>query len=124
MNRPPSKHLLSNWLSLLVAGFLYMASMSLAAASSVDEDKALATLKDNGCTKCHSLSKRKKGPSYHEVARKYAGKPNAHDTVYKHLTGSPVIKLEEGDEEHSAPKITDRNEMDNLIRFILQGKQD
>lgn len=107
---------------LVVAAFA--ATGALAATETFDEDRAMSSLKDSGCTKCHSLNKRKKGPSYREVARKYGSKPDAMDILRKHLSGGAVVKSEDGDEEHATPKTNDKVEIDNLIRFILYSKYD
>lgn len=95
-----------------------------ASAQTIDEDAAVALAKKGNCFKCHAIEKRKKAPSYKEVARKYAGKPNAAEELYLHITGTPVIKIEEGDEPHAGPPTKDRKELDNLILWILSRNQD
>lgn len=107
--------------ALLLAATL-VASGAVAAPEPFDEDRAVSSLKDSGCTKCHSLNKRKKGPSYREVARKYSTKNDAMDILRRHLSGGAVVKSEDGDEEHATPKTNDKAEIDNLIRFILYSK--
>lgn len=42
-------------------------------------DMALATAKN--CTSCHAVDKKVLGPSYKEVATKYAGQPDAVDKL-------------------------------------------
>lgn len=42
--------------------------------------------KSAGCTKCHDVDKKKKGPSFKESAAKYKGKPDAEAVVFKALT--------------------------------------
>lgn len=118
------KRLVSPLMPIVVVAMFAVLTLAVPSAFAVDEERAMATLKDNGCMKCHAISRRKKGPSYNEVARKYANKPNAPEILYKHLTGAPIVKLEDGDEEHSTPKTNDRGEIDNVIMFILLGKRE
>lgn len=98
---------------------LLLAGARPAAGQTVDEDAAVALAKKGNCFKCHAVDKRKKAPSYKEVARKYSGKPTAVEELYLHITGTPVIKIEEGDEPHAGPPSKDRKEIDNLIHWIL-----
>lgn len=105
---------------LLVPATLLAAGIAATPAKAqVDEDAAVALAKKGHCFKCHAVDKRKKAPSYKEVAKKYSGKPDAEKTIYLHITGTPVVKLEEGDEPHAKPPTQDQQEIDNLIRWIL-----
>lgn len=92
---------------------------SHAVYAQVDEDAAISLAKKGNCFKCHAVDKRKKAPSYKEVAKKYSGKAEAEQMLYLHITGTPVVKIEEGDEPHAGPPTKDRAEIDNLIRWIL-----
>lgn len=103
-------------LCLLSAAFAFLPSI---AAAQVDEDAAVALAKRSGCLKCHSIEKRKKGPSYKEIAVKYKGNPNAEKDVFLHITGNPVVKPDSEDEKHIAPDTKDQNEINNLVRWIL-----
>ena len=62
--------------TLLVACGLMTASFAYAA---VDADAAQALLKKSDCLKCHAIDKKKDGPPYKEVAKKYKGKADAED---------------------------------------------
>lgn len=104
---------------LLGVAFFSAGAFSLSARAEVDEDAAVSLAKKGNCFKCHAVDKRKKAPSYREIARKYAGKPDAERTVFLHITGTPVIKIEEGDEPHAGPPTKDPQELDNLIKWIL-----
>ena len=88
-------------------------------AQSIDEDAAVSLAKKGNCFKCHAVEKRKKAPSYREIARKYSGKPDAERTLYLHITGTPTVKIEDGDEPHSGPPTKDLNELLNLIKWVL-----
>ena len=66
-----------------------IATLALAAAfialpaAAQDADAAQAMLKKENCTKCHSVDKTKKGPSYQKVAAKYKGKADAQEKLEK-----------------------------------------
>lgn len=102
---------------LLAAAAAVMA-VSLPAAAAVDEAAAQKAAKDNGCTKCHSVDKAKKGPSYQKTAAKYKGKADAEAKLTDFLTKSPKVKMDDGtEEEHKAVK--DAAAAKNLVQFIL-----
>lgn len=90
-----------------------------ALAQAVDENAATELAKKGNCFKCHSVDKAKKAPSYAKIAQKYKGRADAADVLFKHITGSPVVKLEEGDEKHEPPPTKSDAELQNLIRWIL-----
>jgi cytochrome c len=92
---------------------------TVAMAADVDEDSANALLKKSGCTKCHSLDKKKEGPPYKETAAKYNGKPDAEESLYKHLTTNPKVKVDGKEEEHTSLKTKNDNEIKNVVRWIL-----
>ena len=52
-------------------------AMAAPAVQSVTAHPANNLLKNNACVACHALAGRLVGPSFQEVARKYAGKPDA-----------------------------------------------
>lgn len=88
-------------------------------AQTVDEDAAVALAKKGNCFKCHAVDKRKKAPSYREVAKKYSGKADSENILFLHITGKPVLKLEDGDEPHAGPPTDDPGQLTNLIKWIL-----
>jgi len=53
------------------------------AAPSAWASLALAT--KNGCTSCHAVDKKALGPSYRDVAKKYAGQADAEATLAKSI---------------------------------------
>ena len=61
----------------LLAAAAAVFAFSMPAGAAVDADAANKMLKDNGCTKCHSVDKDKKGPSFKKTAAKYKGKADA-----------------------------------------------
>ena len=102
--------------SLLAAAAMFAFSMSAGAA--VDADAATKALKDNGCTKCHSVDKTKKGPSYQKTAAKYKGKADAEAKLTEFLAKGGKVKMDDGtEEEHKSLK--DAAVTKNLVQFIL-----
>lgn len=102
--------------TLLMACGLMTASFAYAA---VDADAAQALLKKSDCMKCHALDKKKDGPAYKEVSKKYKGKADAEDKVTKHITLSPMIEIDGKKEEHKAIKSKDAAEIKNAVQWIL-----
>ena len=93
---------------------------SSGAFAQVDEDAAKALLKRNDCTKCHSPTKTKKGPSYKKISEKYKGDPTAEKKMIKQMTTGPKVKLEDGTEEdHKIIDTKDPKELKILTDWIL-----
>jgi len=88
-------------------------------ADAADDAAAEALMKKSKCFTCHSVDKKKDGPSYKEVAAKYKGKADAEDKLYKHLTTHPVVEYDGKKEKHESLKTTDDKEIRNAVSFIL-----
>lgn len=88
-------------------------------AHAVDEEAAQALAKKDKCTKCHSVDKKKDGPSFKETAAKYKGKADAEAKLLTHLTTSPKVKVDGKEEEHANVKSAGDAELKNLIAYIL-----
>lgn len=102
-----------------LACVLALGAGSAAWAADVDEGAAEALMKKSNCNKCHSLDKKKEGPSFKETAGKYKGKADAEAEVFKHLTTSPKVKVEGKEEEHANLKTKNDGEVKNVVRWIL-----
>jgi cytochrome c len=90
----------------------------MTAGAAVDADAATKAMKDNGCTKCHSIDKTKKGPAFKKVAADMKGKADAEAKLTTFLTTGPTVKMDDGtQEEHKALK--DPVTVKNLVQFIL-----
>lgn len=99
-----------------VAASLFVVS---GAAHAVDEEAAKALAKKDGCLKCHSVDKEKKGPSFKKISADLKGKPDALDKALKVMTTGPKVKLSDGtEEEHKVAKGSDA-ELKNLAEWIL-----
>lgn len=97
-------------------GFLYAAT----AAAAIDADAAKQLARKNNCLRCHAVSKKKQGPTYHEVAAKYAGKADAEVTLVEHLTSGAKIKFPDGHKEiHKVIKAQNPEAIRNLAAWIL-----
>jgi len=88
-------------------------------AAEADADAAQALLKKNNCFKCHAIDKKKDGTPYKEVAKKYKGKADAQEKLFKHMTTSPMVKIDGKEEEHNKIKSKDDAEVRNVIHWIL-----
>src|SRR5262245_41840770 len=88
-------------------------------AQAQDTAAAEALIKKNGCTGCHSVSAKKAGPSFKEVAAKYKGKADAEQKLVAHLTTNPKIKMGGAEETHAALKAGNDAELKNAIQYIL-----
>lgn len=102
--------------SLLIASAMF--AFSTIAGAAVDADAATKAMKDNGCTKCHSVDKAKKGPAFKKIAADMKGKADAEARLTKFLSTGPMVKMDDGtQEEHKAVK--DGAAVKNLVQFIL-----
>ncbi len=113
------KRVLSITASLLFSAALLSAT-HVAQAANFDAEAAKTLADDNECSKCHSIDKTKKGPSYKKIAAKYKGKADAEAKLLKHLTTGPKVKLEDGSTvDHKIIESKDEAETKNLIHWIL-----
>lgn len=79
----------------------------------------MTTARRNGCLKCHAVDKRKKAPSYRDIASKYRDQPDGEALVMKHVMGTSTVKLAEGDEKHEPLDTKDTAELGNFVRWVL-----
>ena len=90
------------------------------AAQAIDADAALSLARANNCFKCHSVDKKKDGPSFKKIAEKYKGKADAEARIVHHLTSGEKAKFPDGHEEdHKIVKAKDPAEIKNLVDWIL-----
>jgi cytochrome c len=112
-------------LGLVVAGVatavvLSFSVTTFAADAPADPAAAETMVRQNGCFKCHSITKKKDGPAYHEVAAKYKGKPEAEQRLITHITSGEKAKFPDGhEEEHKIIKTKDPKEIKNVVDWIL-----
>lgn len=90
-----------------------------AAADAVDAEAAEALARQENCLKCHGIDKRKSAPPYTQIAKKYAGKPDAEARLLKHIQSGDIVTVNDEEEQHRIPKTKDEAALRNLIRWIL-----
>ena len=88
-------------------------------SSAQDAGAAEALIKKSGCMTCHSVSAKKVGPSFKDVAAKYKGKSDAEQKLVAHLTTNPKIKIDGKEESHDALKTKNDSEVKNAVQYIL-----
>jgi len=97
-----------------IAGIALAAGLAWAPFTLAQDHKAAeATLKKDGCLKCHSVSAEKDGPSYKSVAAKYKGNKEAHGKLAGELKKGMV-----GDKKHAAFKGSDAD-LKQVVDYIL-----
>jgi cytochrome c len=90
-----------------------------ASVSAADEAAAVQLLEDSKCIKCHSVDKKKDGPSFKETAAKYKGKPEAMAKLSKHVSEPSKVKIDGVEEKHGAVATRDAAKIKNLVEWIL-----
>jgi cytochrome c len=106
---------------LLFTGPLVFALATISPAhAEVDAVKAEQLLTTNKCTKCHSATKTKSGPSWKKIAAKYKGKADGEQKIITNMTTGPEVELDDGSkEEHKIIKTKDQAQLKNLAQWIL-----
>ena len=104
---------------LIIGSFAFIFSGNAAIANAADDAAAEALLKDSKCLKCHSVDKKKDGPSYKEIAKKYKDKPDGVAKLTKRLTEPSKVEIDGVKEDHGAVKTRDQAKIDNLVQWIL-----
>jgi cytochrome c len=95
-------------------------SFSVFADEPIDADAAIKLARSQSCLRCHSVSKKKEGPSYASVAKVYKGDKDAENTIYKQITENPKVKLSDGHKElHKAIQNMSKEQIMNLVHWIL-----
>lgn len=103
----------------LATSLALSAGLACAPAAALDPDAAQALVEKSQCYNCHGIEKGKDGPAYREVAKKYRGKEEAPDKLYKHATTRPLVKVDGNMEEHATLKSKNPAEIRNVIQWIL-----
>ena len=90
------------------------------AAANVDPAAAEALAKQSHCFKCHLIDRKKESTSWHDIAAKYRGKPEAEEILMHHVTAGDKVKFDDGHEErHKKVKTDDPAQIRNLVDWIL-----
>ena len=102
---------------LLIAAVVAFGAPLFAVAA--DDAAAEALVKKSNCLKCHSVDKKKVGPSYKEVAAKYKGKADAEQKLFTQITTNPKVKVDGVEEMHDSLKTKNDVEVKNVVAWIL-----
>jgi cytochrome c len=105
--------------SVVLAAVVTSFALVAGTARAYDEDAAKHLMRKSNCFKCHSIDKKKDAPSYHSIAEKLKGKPDAEQKLYTHLTTNPMVKVEGKEEHHASLKTKNDADIKNVIQFIL-----
>ena len=73
-------------------------------------------VKAKGCMGCHEVDKKKVGPSFKDIAAKYAGKKDAEGGIIKALKDGKV-----GEKSHPKANATDA-ELKTAVQYVLSQK--
>ena len=76
-------------------------------------------MKKSGCANCHSLDKKKVGPSYKEISQKYKGTEGADAKLFTHLTTHPKVMVDGKEESHASLKTTNDDDVKSVVQWIL-----
>jgi len=86
----------------------------------VDADAAIKLARSQNCLRCHAVSKRKEGPSYADVAKRYKEDQDAEKILFEEITESPRMKMSDGHKEaHRAVQNASKEQIMNLVHWIL-----
>jgi cytochrome c len=99
----------------LLIPFAVAAALAVPGIASADE----AAAKANGCLKCHAVDKKKDGPAYKEVAKKYKGKADAEAKLTTFLAKGGKIKVDGVEEDHKTVKGGDTAVANSIAKWIL-----
>ena len=105
--------------ALAVTGAAMLGLVFAPDADALDAAAAESLMKKSNCFKCHSVDRKKDGPSFKETAAKYKDKPDAQKTLFVHLTTNPKIKIDGKEELHDSLKTKNEGEINNVIEWIL-----
>lgn len=78
-----------------------------------------ALLKKSKCSACHALDKKKVGPPYKEIAKKYKDVVGAEQKLYLHLTTHPMVNVDGMEEQHVSLQSSNEAEVRAAIKWIL-----
>lgn len=108
-------------IKVLLFGILpLIASFSASADEPVDADAAIKLARSQSCLRCHAVAKKKEGPSYVSVAKKYKEDKDAEKIIYEEITESPRMRMSDGHKEaHKAVQNKSKEQIMNLVHWIL-----
>lgn len=109
----------SSVIVVAMAAALVLASPVQAGSAAPDEAAAMALLKESKCLTCHSVDKKKDGPTYVEVAKKYRGNPEAEAKLTAWVSKKHTVEIDGEEEDHGMVNTRDAAKIDNLVKWLL-----
>ncbi len=103
----------------LISIVALFAALAIAGQSNAQGAAAPPVMKKSGCANCHSLDKKKVGPSYKETSAKYKGDAGAEAKLVTHLTTNPKVMVDGKEEPHSSLKTTNEADVKAVVQWIL-----
>ena len=103
----------------LISLAVVFAALSFSGPGIAADSAPPAVMKKSGCANCHSVDKKKVGPSYKETAAKYKGQADAEAKVVTHLTTNPKVMVDGKEEAHSSLKTTNDADVKAVAQWIL-----
>ncbi|MGE0357321.1 MAG: c-type cytochrome [Burkholderiales bacterium] len=94
---------------------LVLAAFAVPGLASADEGLA----KSNKCLKCHAVDKKKDGPAFKDVAKKYKGKADAEAKLTAFLAKGGKIKVDGVEDDHATVKGGDAATAATLAKWVL-----
>lgn len=105
--------------AIVIAVTVALGGLATVADAAPDEAAAMTLLKDSKCLTCHSVDKKKDGPSYQSVAEKYRDNAEAVAKLTDWVTTSHPVEIDGEEEDHGVVKTRDAAKIDNLVQWIL-----
>jgi cytochrome c len=103
----------------LISIAVVFAALAYSGAGNAAGEAQPAVMKKSGCSNCHSLDKKKVGPSYKETSAKYKGNAEAEAKLVTHLTTSPKVMVDGKEEAHTMLKTTNDADVKAVVQWIL-----
>lgn len=106
---------------------LTAAAVVTSSVAFASENEGLELAKKSNCLSCHSVDKKLVGPSYQDIAKKYAGQKDAEAKLFDRVkkgtdaTGGPAWKKETGGVPMPANSLVKDNDIHTLVKWILAG---
>ena len=88
-------------------------------AHAADDSSTEALLKKSKCSTCHALDKKKVGPSYKDISKKYKDVAGAEQRLYLHLITHPKVNVDGVEEQHVSLQSSNEAEIRAAIKWIL-----
>lgn len=86
-----------------------------------EQDKGETLIAQSDCLGCHKLDEKLQGPSYQEVAQKYAGQPGIEDTLAQHIIKGHVGTW--GQVQMTAHPTLSESDAKAMVAYVLSLKK-